>query len=46
MVIVALHDANILIDMVKIGLADLLFQLNIDIRTTDVVWPSFRSWTS
>ena len=38
MVIVALHDANILIDMVKIGLADLLFQLNIDIRTTDVVW--------
>ena len=38
MVIVAIHDANILIDMVKIGLADLLFQINIDMRTTDFVW--------
>lgn len=36
--IVAIHDANILIDIVKLDLADALFELSFEMRTTDAVW--------
>jgi rRNA-processing protein FCF1 len=35
---VAIHDANILIDIVKLDLADTLFSLDLSMRTTDAVW--------
>jgi hypothetical protein len=35
---VAIHDANILIDIVKLDLADALFSLDLSMRTTDAVW--------
>ncbi|NTU52526.1 MAG: PIN domain-containing protein [Chlorobiaceae bacterium] len=34
---VSIHDANILIDIVKLDLAEALFSLNFDMRTTDAV---------
>lgn len=35
---VAIHDANILIDIVKLDLAEALFSLDLSMRTTDAVW--------
>jgi hypothetical protein len=35
---VAIHDANILIDIVKLDLAEALFSLDLNMRTTDAVW--------
>ena len=37
-VIIAIHDANILIAIVKLDLADALFKLSVEMRTTDAVW--------
>lgn len=36
--IVAIHDANILIDLVKLDLAEKLFELSFEMRTTDAIW--------
>jgi predicted nucleic acid-binding protein len=40
---VAIHDANILIDIVNIGFAKALFSLDLGMRTTDAVWAELSS---
>ncbi len=41
--VLVIYDANILIDMCKLGLVDSVFQLHYEFRTVDVVWNELRT---